>query len=405
MSSGPQMTSDKLHILAFVTHPESGASIRDGAALAGLTRIDIHQGDAGAAATYLGTHPAPDCLLVEVPSAEAAPAMLDMLADVIPPTTKVIITGLIDSLRFYEWLMQLGVHGYLLQPFTPQQFVDALKKDKTKPAEAKADTSARPKKVIAAIGARGGVGVTTLLSAFAVHTARTHKLPTALVDLDAHLGSIALALDLEPGRAMRDIWDKPERIDVMYLERAMVKPFSPLAILSAEETISNPVNTTAATGEALLSACKENYDVIFIDVPRQITPLSLHALAQADTVLVVAQSDVLSLRDALRIKDYLSDALRRSAPKLIVNREGLAKSAQLPADTLAKNSGMPVALRVAYNEEIAATSARGEMLVNNPKLSSALAPLHAFVDTLLGKESAATTPKAKKGIAALLGAK
>ncbi|MCE3544368.1 hypothetical protein LXJ56_29760, partial [Escherichia coli] len=69
---------------------------------------------------------------------------------------------------------------------------------------------------------------------------------TALLDLDVHFGTGALALDLEPGRGLTDAIENPSRIDGLFIERAMVKASEKLAVLSAEAPINQPLMTDGA---------------------------------------------------------------------------------------------------------------------------------------------------------------
>ena len=71
--------------------------------------------------------------------------------------------------------------------------------------------------------ARGGVGASTLVTSLAWTFASDRKMSTALLDLDVHFGTGALALDLEPGRGLTDAIDNPSRIDGLFIERAMIR--------------------------------------------------------------------------------------------------------------------------------------------------------------------------------------
>src|SRR3546814_339679 len=107
-------------------------------------------------------------------------------------------------------------------------------------------TCALPIFTTAVIGTRGGVGASTLATSLAwLMSAKGGRL-TALLDLDVHFGTGALAMDLEPGRGLTDAIENPSRIDGLFIERAMVKASEKLAILSAEAPISQPMMTDGA---------------------------------------------------------------------------------------------------------------------------------------------------------------
>src|SRR3546814_13854078 len=81
----------------------------------------------------------------------------------------------------------------------------------------------RPHCATAVIGARGGVGASTIATSLAWLLSERGKRATALLDLDVHFGTGAPALDLEPGRGPTDAIENPSRLDRLFIERAMVK--------------------------------------------------------------------------------------------------------------------------------------------------------------------------------------
>lgn len=382
--TGTQLSHERL--LAFVS---TSADVVKTLGFAKLLGTDIT-----AATDYLKTNPSPQFLLVEVPSAEAAPALLDALADAVHPGCKVIVTGKIDTLSFYQWLIGLGIHEYLLAPFTPAQLTAALEKGAaTTPAAAAPPV----KKLIAVIGARGGVGATTVATNLAASFATDLHLSTALVDLDPHFGTVLLGLDLEPVRGLRDALEKPDRVDSLFLDRVMVKPIPNLAILSAEEALPETLATAANAGQVLFSALAEKFPVIVVDLPRQMNPLTRHVLAHADQVILVAEPQLLALRDALRLKDYLVDQLKRPAPLLLLNREGMAAKQELSLGDFTKHFGAAPVVRIPFIAEALAASARGELLSANAKTAPAMAGLRQLAQRLTGIEPVADKPRTLLG--------
>ena len=93
----------------------------------------------------------------------------------------------------------------------------------------------------AVIGVRGGVGASTIATSLGWLLGDAEGRSTALLDLDVHFGTGALAFDLEPGRGLTDAIENPSRIDGLFIERAMVKATDKLSVLSAEA----PLNSAA----------------------------------------------------------------------------------------------------------------------------------------------------------------
>lgn len=360
----------------------------------GFAHVKIEVGDATSAAQYFAQNASPEILIVEVGNPDEAPAQLDALADVVNPHTKVLATGSVDSIRFYQWLSDLGIDGYLLQPFTATELKQAIAKGAIKKPEVGGNKDTTAKKLIAVVGARGGVGTTMVATNLATLFANA-GIPTALADLDAYFGSVALALDLEPGRGLRDALEKPDRVDGLFLERVMIKPFTNLSILSAEEPLVDTITMQPNAGEMIFAALREKYTYMVVDLPRQMNPLTRHVLAHADHVIIVAEPQITSLRDTLRIKDYLVDQLKRTAPMVVLNRIGLSAANELSAKEFTKNFGHEVSGQLNFMHDIVAATAQGELLTSTPKLNATLNSLRAIARSIMGdgeeQETKATT--------------
>ncbi|MDX2096006.1 MAG: AAA family ATPase [Alphaproteobacteria bacterium] len=380
----------------------SGDAARATSKELGFTHTHMAEGTVDEAVAYLSQHPSPEILLVEIGDAEAAPAQLDALADVVNLHTKVLVTGTVDSIRFYHWLSDLGIDGYLLQPFTATELKHAIAKGSIKKAEALEEKAGEAKKVIAVIGARGGVGTTLMASNLAALFARNHHQPTALVDLDPYFGCAALSLDLEPGRGLRDALEKPDRVDALFLERVMVKPFANLGVLSAEEPLMDVIKAQDNAGEMIFAALREKFSIMVVDLPRQMNPLTRQVLAMADHVIIVAEPQITSLRDTLRLKDYLVDTLKRPVPQVILNRVGLSAANELSAKEFAKNYGHAPVAQFAFLHEVVAQTAQGELLDTLPKLNVLMNPLRALARTLLGTLEEKDAPPPQKATAGAL---
>ena len=386
------------------THPASGtlghtqlisfanASCADAVALAakelGFTQVKIETGDVVKAAAYFAQNASPEILIVEIDNAQEAPGQLDALADVVNPHTKVLATGTVDSIRFYQWLSDLGIEGYLLQPFSAGELKTAIAKGNIKKPETAGANEVKTQKIVAVIGARGGVGTTMIATNLAALFVQEHHITTALVDLDPYFGSVALALDLEPGRGLRDALEKPDRVDGLFLERVMVKPFAGLGILSAEEPLMDTISMQPNAGEMIFAALREKFTCMVVDLPRQMNPVTRYVLMQADHIIIVAEPQITSLRDTLRIKDYVVDQLKRPVPLVVLNKVGVSANNELSAKDFAKNYGHEVSAQFHFLHDIVAATAQGELLSATPKLNTALNPLRSIARGFIGKDAA-----------------
>lgn len=290
----------------------------------------IAQGDIRAAIASLKENPSPPLLLVEIAQAGEAQAQLNALAEVCAPETKVIVIGTVNEFSFYNWLMEIGISGYLLKPLSEAALEGAYAKATAVPAPAASNK--KPGKVVGVIGARGGVGSTALAINLAGVIAEGGKLSTALVDLDPQDGSIALMLDMEPSKGFREALEKPDRIDPLFIDRVMQKHGKYLSLLSSEETLQERVAAHESAADILMAELRDKFQAVVLDMPRHLNAFTRKVLSRTDEVVLVAELTLSSVRDTLRLSDVVREQTRNRSPLIVANRVGLGKHGVAAAD-------------------------------------------------------------------------
>jgi pilus assembly protein CpaE len=353
-----------LPFLAFGQDDESSAAFRQFIAKKGFSEACLRQGGVEEAAAYLGAHhPSPLVLCVEIESNASASAALDKLADVCDPGTKVIIYGAINEYSFFRWLLDMGITDYLLKPLKIEALEAAYAKATHIPSPAAPPAPEKKEgTVISVIGTRGGAGATMVSVNLAWILSHLLKQKTALLDFDPQLGTVALALDLEPGRGLRDALDKPERIDGLFLDRVMARYDDMLSILSTEEPLEDQITPGEKAAEALLKQIRLKFATILIDLPRHLSPFTRYALKASDHILCVTELSVAGLREALRYLDYCRDVLKASTPIFIGNRHGAMGKYNMPPQEFEKGLGAKLACVLPHAAEACKASMNGQVL-------------------------------------------
>ncbi|MEY4238329.1 MAG: hypothetical protein RL339_930 [Pseudomonadota bacterium] len=264
----------------------------------------------------------PNILMVDLSESGDPLSDINALAEVCEPGTVVIAIGQVNDVRLYRDLLGSGIQDYLLKPLSPGQVRDALVNAQAVFASPKShDASAAKKHVSAAvIGTRGGVGASTLATSLAWLYSGDEKLPTALLDLDIHFGTGALALDLEPGRGLTDAIENPSRIDGLFIERAMIRANDHLAILSAEAPINSPLMTDGAAFIQLQEEFRQAFEMTVIDLPRNMLINFPHLLNDVNVVLLVTEMTLAGARDAIRMLSWMKSNAPHVQAIVIANK-------------------------------------------------------------------------------------
>ena len=209
---------------AFVCDDATADMLRPVAVEHGWSPEKVNKGGLRNAVQSLSVSASPNILFVDLSKSADPLNDINALAEVCEPGTIVIAAGQVNDVRLYRDLVASGIHDYLLKPFTVDQLRDTFAHAQSilsgPRGEAQAD---KPHVMTAVIGVRGGVGASTLATSLAWLLGEKAHRSTALLDLDVHFGTGALALDLEPGRGLTDAIENPSRIDGLFIERAMVR--------------------------------------------------------------------------------------------------------------------------------------------------------------------------------------
>lgn len=214
------------------------------------------------------------------------------------------------------------------------------------------------------LGAKGGAGTTTVSVNCAVELARLSKRPTIIVDLKPCLGEVALFLGVRPRFTVLDAIENLHRLDKDFLKELVAKHKSGLDILSGSEQFDRPNAHDAAAIEELMRVLGKVYEHIVVDAGNMVNATAVAALYAAETVFLVTNPDVPSIRNAQRLVDRVRQLgagaervkilLNRTsdqnliAPKQIETALGYgihhAFSSDYRTVSTALNSGVPLAL-------------------------------------------------------------
>ena len=387
----PTSVDTPFTFLAFVSDAESHSTLTAYALTHELETESIQQGSIEDAIAHLQSNPSPDFLLVDVKGADDAADALDQLADVCDPSVKVLVTSTVDEFSFYQWLRDIGVHAYLLKPLTEAAIHQALHSASNLPAS---HELAHHGKVIAFVGARGGVGASTLALSTAAVLADGHKLNTVALDLEPQWGTLSLMLDLEPGRGLREALASPDRIDSLFLDRVLLKYNENLTILSSEEPFDTAITIHPQAAETLLEEVSQKYPVTVVDTPRELTPFSRAILSRADHIVIVAEPTLVSLRDAIRLQEFAKHTLEAKHIHVVINRTGLVTKYDVPAKDIEKSlRGKPVAT-IPFDAGVFGAIAGGDL---PPLGKSNASPFAAGINTLVDALAIGTGKVAPSG--------
>ncbi len=364
-----------------------------------------HKGGLRNAVQSLSITASPNILMVDLSESGDPLSDINALAEVCEPGTVVIAVGQVNDVRLYRDLLSSGIQDYLLKPLSPGQVRDALVNAQAIfTAPKNQDVSAAKRHIsTAVIGTRGGVGASTIATSLAWLFSADDKMPTALLDLDVHFGTGALALDLEPGRGLTDAIENPGRIDGLFIERAMIRANDHLAILSAEAPMNSPLMTDGAAFVQLEEEFRQAFEMTVIDLPRNMLINFPHLLADVNVVLLVTEMTLASARDAIRILSWLKANAAHVQPIVIANKvqPGVAEISKADFEASIERK---IGFSIPYDIKSASNAAKlGQTFADANRSSKAGTVMRDISKAVLGVGDGAAADEVVKAKTSLLG--
>lgn len=277
----------------------------------------IYGGGVGDAIALVAKGNLPQALLVDFSKSKDAESDARNIREM-APSTILIGVGAVNDVALFRKLLAAGVADYLIKPLQ----IESLQQAIISAAHFSAGQEKKPgvADLIVLIGARGGVGVSTIAVNCAWTLAEESKNSVALVDLDMHFGSSALALDIEPSPGLREALKNPSRIDSLFVTSALVKATDRLYVLGSEEPIEEEIIPDPTAIALLLSEMRGRFQYVIVDLPHNLLRLYDVILPESNRVFIVSDLSLAGIRDTVRLMNRIRNINPKQDIRIIANR-------------------------------------------------------------------------------------
>src|SRR5476651_2586418 len=364
---------EKSAISAMVFMADTGAQARVSADLFNLTlgKASVREGSIDTALALSEWPRDLDLVVVDLEDSSDPVADAAALKTAVPGSCIVIGVGRINDVALYRDLIAIGFADYLSLPLAEGLMARAVDRaletrergGGTMMTGAGAARDAKPR-TLSVIGARGGVGATTLAITVAGMLGTRLKEEVLLIDFDLHYGSLMLSLDLEAIDALREALDQPDRIDALFIQQVAQKKAEYLYAIGAEEAPSRGFQARPHAANDFLRQVHRKFRWVVADVPRGDPVIQRQVIEASTDILLIADLSLPGVRDAMRVQQVVHDVApnarfllatsgvldgRRSAVKIADVERTLKRKvdcqipSDLPAALAAVNFGKPLA--------------------------------------------------------------
>ncbi|MBP6013889.1 MAG: CtpF protein [Alphaproteobacteria bacterium] len=385
----------RISIHAFCESPDTGAVIQRAGQDRRLAKahLTVHMGGVFGAVEYFQDASTPNVIMVETrETGSSILNELEKLAHVCDPGTKVIVIGGSNDITLYREMIRQGVNEYLVAPLNPLQVIEALASLYHSPATAPVG------KVFAFVGARGGVGSSTIAHNTAWSIAEDLHISSTIVDLDISFGTTGLDFNQDIGQGISEALASPERLDDVLLERLLIKHTNRLNLFLAPAQLDREASFAPEAVETVLEIVRQVAPCVIVDIPHVWAPWVKQVLVAADEIVVTATPDLASLRNGKNIYDMVNGARPNDRPlKVVLNQVGIPRRPEIPVKDFAEAMGAEPALVMPFDPQTFATASNnGQMVGELNAQSRAAQGFRELAQKLTGREPKADAKPANK---------
>src|SRR3954470_22956300 len=357
----------RVSVQAFCETEKTAAAVRAAGADRRLAKahLTVQMGGMAAAVEAYSTVPTPNVIILETEGRSDILAGLDQLATVCDPGTRVVVVGSTNDVAPYRELVRRGVNDYVIGPV---ETLDVVRSICSLFSASDAITVGR---IIAVVGAKGGVGASTVAHNVAWTIARDLALDSVVIDLDMAFGTAGLDYNQDPVQGIANAVLSQDRPDTALMERLLSKCTEPLSLLAAPATLDRVYDFGAEAFDAVFDTLRMTTPCIVLDVPHQWSGWTRRALVNADDIVIVAEPDLANLRNTKNMLNVLKAARPNDRPPLYcINQVGMPKRAEIEPRGFTKAIESPPIATIPFDSRLFGTAA------NNGQMISEIAASH-----------------------------
>jgi pilus assembly protein CpaE len=363
----------RISIQAFCESAETAAVMQAAASDRRMIKahLKVQMGGVAAAGEAYRNAPTPNVIIIESENRqEELLAGIDSLADVCDAGTRVIVVAKINDVQFYRELVKRQISDYLIAP------VDVLDLVRSISGLFGAPDAKPVGRMLAVVGAKGGVGASTVAHIFAWAIARDLSLDSVVADLDLPFGTAGLDFNQDPPQGVADAVFSPERIDTSFVDRLLSKCTDHLSLLAAPATLDRVYDFGAEAFDGVFDVLRATVPCTILDVPHVWTAWSKRVLVGADDILIVAAPDLANLRNVKNLLDLLRQLRPNDQPpNYCLNLVGVPKRPEIKQADFAKALEAEPAAVIPFDPQVFGTAA------NNGQMIAEVAAGHRAAET------------------------
>ena len=275
--------------------------------------------------------------------------------------TVIALSSALDQGLLLE-AMRAGCKEFLVKPLQQKVLFEAVSRLQADWMAA-TSRSAPMGTMISFMGAKGGVGTTTLAVHMAIYLAKLHKKKTLLIDVRPALGHVSIYLGLDGSKYhFQEVVKNVRRLDSALLQGSIATHSSGLDVLSSPDSWNGLDGMDSESVKLTLEFLLTEYEYIVMDCGSELNGITLAVMQSSSKIYLVASPELGAVRDLSRYLDTLSQdpairekvhvVLNRCSSRYAVNEEQIEKAIKQPVEIRLSNSYTEVVRAINLGEPV-----------------------------------------------------
>lgn len=322
--------------------------------------FDINEGTIESAIEKYQHTPSPELVIVETHTIEDGfTGRLEILAGNCSDNTSAVVVGPVNDVYLYRKLIDMGVSDYLVRPVSAEVLGDVISKTLIE------KFGTPDSRMMAVVGAKGGVGASTIAEEIARTMSGRLDQKTIIVDAAGGWSYLSVAMGTEPLTSFTEASRLAASTDEAAFKRMIHNVSDKLSVLA---TGSEPLlddYSSSENFEMIINKLMMIYPVVVVDLSGASAHIKKMVISRAHDTLVVSTPSLSSLRAARtlmqEVKNFRGDSGENI--QLVLNKIGEIQGIEVSKADIEKAMDRKAALAIAYDGKIfAAAETQGKAM-------------------------------------------